>query len=622
MTIPQMSPRDHFLAWMDAVDVADTTQTFDAMVAAANVTSSQGLALYTALKAALLPILPYRQKGLFTAIDGKLAATATLREESSPTGRILISGAGPCGLRSAVECALQGYHVTVLELRSQFSRHNIIKTWKTIIQDLTSLGLSQYMPAFQPHGHLHLETKQIQLVLLKTALLLGVRVQYDQGLCGLIEPISGVDAPTAWTGWSLPAAEAKAIVKSKNNAVAVDSTGNESADANEKEEMSEEDTPAELAFRHSEANLDGAEKRSKVDFVERASSQDGVITRAAAVHTIPSHAVKHEFDALLVAEGESSRLLRNLGFDRKYVRFAEAIGMVVNLEFSPQATDAKSKSRAPELQLPEFVGSRAQAEWRTGPLGKLEKLGVGIENMEYMRGLKTHFLVITVKRASLHEAGVLRNNEGTVHDVLSPTNVDITQLRSFARHTASSVGVPPDAPFCAQHGVQLFDFSAKAMTMQSLKFLSPADDPTHPTAVVLPIGDAFQNPFWPQGLGINRGFHTSLDAVYAAHLFITTHDTALVELERGFARRTSEWMAFAEHYCVQPNPAGHWTSDPVTRYAPRLYQSMYLSEKSDPTARKVTEQFRGMNERDLERKRAQIPVPERVKVALGLDEPR
>ena len=32
---------------------------------------------------------------------------------------------------------------------------------------------------------------------------------------------------------------------------------------------------------------------------------------------------------------------------------------------------------------------------------------------------------------------------------------------------------------------------------------------------VFPVGDALLEPFWPQGLGSNRGFHSALDAVWA-----------------------------------------------------------------------------------------------------------
>ena len=34
-------------------------------------------------------------------------------------------------------------------------------------------------------------------------------------------------------------------------------------------------------------------------------------------------------------------------------------------------------------------------------------------------------------------------------------------------------------------------------------------------ALVLPVGDALQEPIWTQGLGINRGFHTAMNQAYA-----------------------------------------------------------------------------------------------------------
>ena len=35
--------------------------------------------------------------------------------------------------------------------------------------------------------------------------------------------------------------------------------------------------------------------------------------------------------------------------------------------------------------------------------------------------------------------------------------------------------------------------------------------------LVLSVGDALQEPFWPEGLGINRGMHNALDACWAAN---------------------------------------------------------------------------------------------------------
>ena len=35
--------------------------------------------------------------------------------------------------------------------------------------------------------------------------------------------------------------------------------------------------------------------------------------------------------------------------------------------------------------------------------------------------------------------------------------------------------------------------------------------------LVLPVGDALQEPFWPEGLGVNRGCHNALDAAWVAN---------------------------------------------------------------------------------------------------------
>ena len=51
---------------------------------------------------------------------------------------------------------------------------------------------------------------------------------------------------------------------------------------------------------------------------------------------------------------------------------------------------------------------------------------------------------------------------------------------------------------------------------------NPAPENPNPTPrsqgqLLLPIGDALQEPFWPEGLGINRGIHNALDACWVAH---------------------------------------------------------------------------------------------------------
>lgn len=42
----------------------------------------------------------------------------------------------PCGLRAAIECALLGSRVVVLEQRDKFSRNNVLHLWEFVIADL------------------------------------------------------------------------------------------------------------------------------------------------------------------------------------------------------------------------------------------------------------------------------------------------------------------------------------------------------------------------------------------------------------------------------------------------------------------------------------------------------
>lgn len=117
-------------------------------------------------------------------------------------------------------------------------------------------------------------------------------------------------------------------------------------------------------------------------------------------------------------------------------------------------------------------------------------------------------------------------------EMLQQQNVDAQALRKMARLIATECGLPPATAFCETNPVQLFDFSSLARCEAPLKLLHSdgavtigAKDAAVKAAgssaggfggLVLPIGDALQEPLWTSGLGINRGFHAGLNAVYAA----------------------------------------------------------------------------------------------------------
>eukprot|EP00466_Bigelowiella_natans_P017246 jgi/Bigna1/80711/fgenesh1_pg.73_\ len=60
--------------------------------------------------------------------------------------RVLVVGGGPAGLRCAIECALLGADVTVIEKRKGFTRWNVLHIWDLIVTDLKNLGIKFSKP--------------------------------------------------------------------------------------------------------------------------------------------------------------------------------------------------------------------------------------------------------------------------------------------------------------------------------------------------------------------------------------------------------------------------------------------------------------------------------------------
>ena len=117
-----------------------------------------------------------RQKQRRASITASRPPAVNSKGEPVPPLMVVVSGAGPVGLRCALECQLLGLAVTVVELRLTFSRVNILTLWPQTAEDLMGFGAKLFYPRFTNHGDLlHLGTREIQLVLFKAALLLGVR---------------------------------------------------------------------------------------------------------------------------------------------------------------------------------------------------------------------------------------------------------------------------------------------------------------------------------------------------------------------------------------------------------------------------------------------------------------
>merc|ERR1712151_163441 len=101
------------------------------------------------------------------------------------TGKhILIIGAGPVGLRMAIEARFMGADVVVADKRNHFTRANVMKMWPLAKSDLKSIGISE-LAVMKGAGSPQVNIALMQHALLRIALMLGVQVMTDSDFQGL-----------------------------------------------------------------------------------------------------------------------------------------------------------------------------------------------------------------------------------------------------------------------------------------------------------------------------------------------------------------------------------------------------------------------------------------------------
>ena len=86
---------------------------------------------------------------------------------------VLVVGAGPCGLRTAIETQMLGATTVIIERRDGFTRNNVLKLWKFLMEDIKSLGGKKLFGMFCAGNINHVGIKTLQLILSKVAMLLG-----------------------------------------------------------------------------------------------------------------------------------------------------------------------------------------------------------------------------------------------------------------------------------------------------------------------------------------------------------------------------------------------------------------------------------------------------------------
>ncbi|ETP49384.1 hypothetical protein F442_05076 [Phytophthora nicotianae P10297] len=180
-----------FKAFDAAQDLGDTLAAFSNLLNDCGLIGVKGdepWHVFFHIKAAVYSKLSFRHKQLFKLLDARFNLDVYTRKHAARK-RVCIVGAGPVGLRAAVETALLGGQVIVLEKREHFSRENMLHLWPWVVQDLVSLGAKVFFPQFgKSNSHFHVSMRQLQVILLKIALLLGVTVYPSTEFESIVSP--------------------------------------------------------------------------------------------------------------------------------------------------------------------------------------------------------------------------------------------------------------------------------------------------------------------------------------------------------------------------------------------------------------------------------------------------
>ncbi|XP_039495687.1 F-actin-monooxygenase Mical isoform X3 [Drosophila santomea] len=446
---------------------------------------------YPRLKA---KVRSWKAQALWKKFDARAAHRVYGKGAACTGTRVLVIGAGPCGLRTAIEAQLLGAKVVVLEKRDRITRNNVLHLWPFVITDLRNLGAKKFYGKFCAGSIDHISIRQLQCMLLKVALLLGVEIHEGVSFEHAVEP-----------------------------------------------------------------------------------SGDGGGWRAAV--TPSDHAVSHyEFDVLIGADGKRNML----DFRRKEFRGKLAIAITAN--FINKKTEAEAKVE--EISGVAFIFNQAFFKELYG------KTGIDLENIVYYKD-ETHYFVMTAKKHSLIDKGVIIEDMADPGELLAPANVDTQKLHDYAREAAefSTQYQMPNLEFAVNHygkpDVAMFDFTSMFAAEMSCRVIVRKGA----RLMQCLVGDSLLEPFWPTGSGCARGFLSSMDAAYAIKLWSNPQNSTLGVL----AQRESIYRLLNQ---TTPDTLQRdisaYTVDPSTRY-PNLnresvnsWQVKHLVDTDDPSVLEQT----------------------------------
>ncbi|KAM4720715.1 F-actin-monooxygenase MICAL2 isoform 1-T1 [Rhinophrynus dorsalis] len=211
---------------------------------------------------------------------------------------------------------------------------------------------------------------------------------------------------------------------------------------------------------------------------------------------------EYEFDVIIGADGRRNTLE---GFRRKEFRGKLAIAITAN--FINRNTTAEAKVE--EISGVAFIFNQKFFQ------DLKEETGIDLENIVYYKD-STHYFVMTAKKQSLLDKGVIINDYADAELLLHAENVDQNNLQSYAREAADFATnyQLPSLDFAINHyeqpDVAMFDFTSMYASENAALV---RERHGHHLLVAL-VGDSLLEPFWPMGTGCARGFLAAFDTAW------------------------------------------------------------------------------------------------------------
>ncbi|XP_025926128.1 F-actin-monooxygenase MICAL3 isoform X6 [Apteryx rowi] len=412
----------------------------------------------------------WKAKALWAKLDKRGSHKDYKKGKACTNTKCLIIGAGPCGLRTAIDLSFLGAKVVVIEKRDAFSRNNVLHLWPFTIHDLRGLGAKKFYGKFCAGSIDHISIRQLQLILLKVALILGIEIHVNVEFQGLVYPPE--DQENERIGW-------RALVHPKTHPVS-----------------------------------------------------------------------EYEFEVIIGGDGRRNTLE---GFRRKEFRGKLAIAITAN--FINRNTTAEAKVE--EISGVAFIFNQKFFQ------DLREATGIDLENIVYYKD-DTHYFVMTAKKQSLLDKGVIRHDYADTELLLSRENVDQEALLNYAREAAdfSTNQQLPSLDFAINHygqpDVAMFDFTCMYASENAALV---REQNGHQLLVAL-VGDSLLEPFWPMGTGIARGFLAAMDSAWMVRSWSLGASPLEVLAERESIYRL---LPQTTPENVSKN-FSHYSIDPATRY--------------------------------------------------------